>query len=331
MKVEQLGEVGLIQRLARRLTVGAGVIHGVGDDCAVVEGPPTWYQLVTTDMLLDGVHFRLPPMDAAPRPAGQRLPPMDAAPRLSGLPVGRAAPEAIGWKALACSVSDIAAMGGIPQYAVVSLGVPRGCAVERLERIYRGMQRMARHCGVSIVGGDTTRAPRLILAVTLVGRVERTRLLLRSGAREGDHLLVTGALGGAVRSGRHLTFTPRWQEVRAIGDRFPIHAMIDLSDGLASDLWHLATASRVGAVVEAAAIPRARGATLRSALTEGEDFELLFTVPAARSPALLAWAAGALRCGVTRIGEIVPAKQGVTVRQPSGARTPLLRGGYRHF
>ena len=303
MKVESLGEFGLIQRLAKQLKIGAGVIRGIGDDCAVVEGPPMWYHLLTCDMLLDGVHFRR---------AGTK-------------------PESIGWKALAVSVSDVAAMGGVPQYAVVSLGVPTGCAVEWLEKIYRGMQRMADQCGVSIVGGDTVRAPRLILDVTLFGRVERTRLVLRSSAREGDHVYVTGTLGGAVSSGRHLTFTPRWQEARAIGDRFPIHAMIDLSDGLAGDLHHVTTASRVGAVLEAAAIPRAKGATLNAALTEGEDFELLFTVPASVSPALAEWAAGALRCGITRIGEMVPARRGVTLRQPSGKTMPLKPAGYRHF
>lgn len=303
MNVESLGEFGVIQRLAKHLKVGAGVIRGVGDDCAVFEGPPTWYHLLTCDMLLDGVHFRR----------------------------GRAKPEQIGWKSLAASVSDIAAMGGIPQYAVVSLGVPKRCAVELLEGIYKGMQRMADRCGVSIVGGDTDRALRLTISVTLFGRVERTRLLLRSSAREGDHLLVTGTLGGAVKSGRHLTFTPRWQEARAIADHFPIHAMIDLSDGLSSDLRHLATASRVGAIVEAAAIPRAKGATLASALNDGEDFELLFTVPGSVSLALIEWASGMLRCGVTRLGEIVPAKQGVTLRHPTGQRVPLPAGGYRHF
>lgn len=230
MRVKSLGEFGLIQRLAKRLTVGPGVIRGIGDDCAVVEGPPMWYHLITCDMLVDGVHFRF----------------------------DRAKPDLIGWKALACSVSDIASMGGMPQFAVVALGIPKGAAVEKLDKIYQGLQRMADTCGVSIVGGDTVKAPRLTIDVTLIGRVERTRLALRSSAREGDHLLVTGTLGGAVTSGRHLTFTPRWQEARALGERFPIHAMMDLSDGLAGDLRHLTTASRVGAVVEEAAIPRSR-------------------------------------------------------------------------
>ena len=303
LRIERLGEFGLIQRLAKRLTLGPGVIRGVGDDCAVFEGPPAWYQLLTCDMLLDGVHFRLT----------------------------RDPPAAIGWKALACSVSDVAAMGGLPQYAVVALGVPAGCSVEKMEQIYRGLQKMADTCGVSIVGGDTDRARQFTINVTLLGRVERTRLVLRSSAREGDHLFVTGRLGGAVASGRHLTFTPRWQEARAIGDRFPIHAMIDLSDGLSSDLRHVTTASRVGALVEATAIPRARGASLRAALTEGEDFELLLTVPASISAALTEWAAGALRCGLTRIGEMVPASRGVTLRDPHGRRAPLAPGGYRHF
>ena len=289
--------------MAKHLKVGPGVIRGIGDDCAVFEGLPMWYQLLTCDMLLEGVHFRLP----------------------------GAKPEQIGWKALACSVSDIAAMGGIPQYAVVSLGVPKHCSVELLEKIYRGLQKMADACGVSVVGGDTDRAPRLTMDVTLLGRVERTRLVLRSSAREGDHLFVTGALGGAVKSGRHLTFTPRWQEARMIGDRFPIHAMLDLSDGLAGDLHHLTTASRVGAVVEATAVPRTRGATLSAAFTDGEDFELLLTAPASVSPGLLDWAAGTLRCGLTKIGEIVPAKQGVTLRQASGTRVPIKPGGYKHF
>ncbi|MBI4313397.1 MAG: thiamine-phosphate kinase [Candidatus Omnitrophica bacterium] len=303
MNVEKLGEFGLIERLSKKIKVGAGVVRGIGDDCAVVEGPPMWYHLFTCDMLLEGIHFKIPPMK----------------------------PEAVGWKAIAASVSDIGAMGGIPQYATVALGVPKRFRVETLEGIYAGMQRMADQCGVSIVGGDTNRSNQLTLGVSMFGRVERTRLSLRSSAREGDHIFVTGKLGNSFKSGKHLAFTPRWQEARAMADHFPIHSMMDISDGLSSDLNHLARASRVGAVVDAKLIPCAKGATLKSALEEGEDFELLLTAPASVSAQLAEWAAGMLQCGLTRIGEIVSSKQGVTLLQPTGKKVSLPPAGWRHF
>lgn len=303
MNVEKLGEFGLIERLSKKLKVGSGVVRGIGDDCAVVEGPPMWYHLFTCDMLLEGTHFKLPGMK----------------------------PEQIGWKAIACSVSDIAAMGGIPQYATVSLGVPKNCRVELLEGIYAGMQKMADACGVSIIGGDTDRAKQLTIDVAMFGRVERTRLSLRSSAREGDQIFVTGKLGNSFKSGKHLTFTPRWQEVRAIADHFPIHSMIDVSDGLSSDLHHLAKASRIGAVIDAKKIPLEKGATLKSALEEGEDFELLLTVPSSIAPQLTEWAAGALRCGLTQIGEVVSAKQGVMLVPLSGKKVPIKLAGFTHF
>ena len=160
--IRDLGETGLIRRLARRLPAAASVLLGVGDDAAVVRLPGGGQALLASDMLVEGVHF-----------TRARLP-----------------ARWIGWKALACNVSDIAAMGGLPQWAVVSLGVPPATSVRFVDELYEGLARCARRFGVAVVGGDTVRAPRVIVDVAIVGIVEPRRLTLRRGARVGDALYV---------------------------------------------------------------------------------------------------------------------------------------------
>jgi thiamine-monophosphate kinase len=205
---------------------------GIGDDAAVLRGPGNRRLLVASDMLIEGVHFRR----------------------------RGASPQQIGWKALACNVSDIAAMGGRPLWAVVSLGAPPSTPVRWVDGIYQGLARCARRFNVSLVGGDTVRAPVVVLDVAITGTVERSHLTLRSGARVGDALFVTGRLGGSLRSGRHLRVVPRLREAQVLLRRVRIHAMIDLSDGLASDLWQMSRASEVALRVEAARIPVSRAA-----------------------------------------------------------------------
>ncbi len=288
--------------LPKLFRAGRGVVCGIGDDCAVLKYTKSQYQLMTSDMLVEGIHFKQ-----------------------------RTSPSAIGWKALGVSVSDIAAMGGVPQSAVVSVGVPRRYSLKALRQLVGGMQSMASKAGVSVVGGDTVRAQRLTIDVAMLGVVEKKRLVLRSGARVGDTLFVTGKLGGAVRSGKHLKFTPRLKESRAIGKHFKIHAMIDLSDGLSGDLVHLTSSSGVGALIEARAVPRSRGVSLASALSEGEDFELLLAVPKRQASMLLRWSKKNLRCGLTAIGKVISKRGGVVLQSVSGATKPLMATGYRHF
>jgi thiamine-monophosphate kinase len=161
-------------------------------------------------------------------------------------------PEKIGRKALARCLSDVAAMGGKPVSAVVTLALPTDFEVTRVEKIYEGLNQLAAEYGVAIVGGETTTNPeRVLISIALLGTVSRGRALLRSGAKAGDAIFVTGQLGGSLR-GRHLDFEPRLAEARWLAENFAIHSMIDVSDGLASDLRHVLKASRVGAGVAGA-------------------------------------------------------------------------------
>ena len=280
--ISDLGEFGLIGQLRRQLRS-----RYIGDDCAVLPGAkPGQRLLYTCDPVVEGVHF-LPAT-----PARQ-----------------------VGWKAMARNLSDIAAMGGQPRWAVVSLGLRANTPVRYVQDLYAGMTAVARPFGCEIVGGDTTHVRReQFVVVALIGEVERRRLTLRSGAKPGDRIFVTGKLGGS-RAGKHLRFTPRLREARWLTAHFPIHAMLDISDGLASDLRRLVEASRVGVDIVSRQVPR--NGSLRAALTDGEDFELLFTVSAR--------AAGKLRSKFFEIGRVI-AQPGVFLDGQ-----PLLEKGYDHF
>ncbi len=235
----------------------------------------------------------------------------------------------IGWKALAANISDIAAMGGEPLCAVVSLGLPPTTPIAFVDALYDGLARCARRYGVAIVGGDTVRAARVTIDVAILGAVDRRHLALRSGARVGDALFVTGRLGGSLASGRHARFTPRVREARQLVRRIRVHAMMDLSDGLASDLWQMSRASRVVLRVEAARIPVSRaGRTVAHALNDGEDFELLFAV-GPRDVPRVPRRIGA--CPVTRIGSAVGRGVRAELLQPDGRISVLVPAGFRHF
>lgn len=296
-----LGEVRLIERLRRYAPVTASVRVGIGDDAAVLRGGGTDDWLLASDMLVEGVHFT------------RRQTP----------------PQWVGWKALACNVSDIAAMGGVPRFAVSSIGLPRATPLAWVEALYRGLRRCAARYGVALVGGDTVRAPRVVIDVAILGTVERGRAVLRSHARVGDDVFVTGRLGGSLASGRHARFAPRLREARWLVSHLPVHAMIDLSDGLASDLWQIARASRVTLRIEETRIPRSRAArSLRGALMDGEDFELLLTVPAAasrRMPASIG------RVPLTKIGTVTARGAAVQLVTHHGTIHPLTPTGFRHF
>ncbi len=299
--IATLGEVGLIDRLRRRIPVVPSVLVGIGDDTAVLRATRTKSLLFASDMLIEGVHFTR----------------------------GHLAPHWIGWKALACNISDIAAMGGVPKYAVVSLGLPRQVAVSFVDRLYHGLVRCARRFGVAIVGGDTVRAPCVVIDVAILGTVRPKHLVLRSGAKLGERVFVTGRLGGALAHHRHATFTPRLREAQWLVAHLPVHAMIDLSDGLASDLWQLARASRVTFQIHEDAIPVAQAAeTAWHALMDGEDFELLFTVPqriAPRVPAAIG------RLPLTEIGVVTAHGAGVELVRTDGRITSLIPKGFKHF
>ncbi|MBI2900031.1 MAG: thiamine-phosphate kinase [Planctomycetes bacterium] len=242
-----MSERALIRWIRGRLGKRGGrILVDSGDDAAVVrvDGDAA---LLKTDAVIDGVHF------------------------LSG----EAKPEEIGHKAIARSLSDIAAMGCVPTFAVVGMAVPRRATMPFLKRIFLGMNRTARRFDTCIVGGDLSSydGP-LAITVSLLGETRGLRPVTRAGARVGDRVLVTGPLGGSIR-GRHLTFTPRVREGLALNRHYDIHAMIDVSDGLVVDLGHVCEESGVAAVLYPDRVPRNR--TLEEALYDGEDYELLFT------------------------------------------------------
>jgi len=320
-----MGEFELIQRLTHRLPTNQSVVVGAGDDCAVLDlGAPDRLLLFKTDAVVRGIHFT------------------------SDTP-----PEKIGHKALARGLSDIAAMAGTPTAALITIGLPQKFDSAFVEKIYSGINALARRHGVAVVGGETTTNPeRILISVALVGFAARGKVLLRSGAKGGDAIFVTGELGGSL-AGKHLEFEPRLAEARWLADHFTVRAMIDLSDGLAGDLRHVLKASGVGAELLQTAIPISRAAKeltcsrprksaerppihvggdspLVAALTEGEDFELLFTVASKDAvPLLDAWKKQFPGLKLTCIGRIV-AGHTLTLRDKDGVR-PLTAEGYVHF
>jgi len=247
--LSKIGEDGLLQALTGHWKIdGAKVLVGTGDDCAVLRGEGrNHFLLFKTDAVVEGVHFSR-----------------------------KARPEEIGHKALARALSDLAAMGALPNAALVTLGLPPSEPVARVKAIYRGLERTAKRYGIQLVGGETTRARQLFLSIALLGECRGYKPVLRSGAKPGDFIFVTGRLG-ATQARKHLTFEPRLAEGQWLARRKIASAMMDLSDGLGADLPRLARASGVSFELNPKAIPLARGATLQMALNDGEDFELLFT------------------------------------------------------
>ncbi|MDB6021468.1 MAG: Thiamine-monophosphate kinase [Pedosphaera sp.] len=309
-----MNEFQLIGRLIPSLPTNPSLVVGAGDDCAVVDlGLPDRVVLFKTDAVVEGIHFTA----ATP-------------------------PEKVGHKALARCLSDIAAMAGTPNAALITLALPRNFDPAWVEQLYAGINALARQHGVSIAGGETTVNPeRILISVALLGTAPRGKCILRSGALAGDALFVTGELGGSL-AGRHLDFEPRLAEARWLADHFSVHAMIDLSDGLAGDLRHILKASHVGAELLATAIPISRTARLASkaessakppllaALTDGEDFELLFTVASRDAvPLLDAWKQQFPETKLTCIGKIIQG-EGLTIRDKTGTR-PVPQHGYVHF
>ena len=307
-------EFDLIHRLTLNLPTNESVVIGAGDDCAVLDvGAGEQLLLLKTDAVVEGIHF-----------------------------TGETAPEKIGRKALARCLSDIAAMAGTPTAALVTIGLPRKFDVAFVEKVYCGLNALARQYGVAIVGGETTTNPeRILISISLVGFVPRGKVLLRSGAKAGDAIFVTGELGGAL-AGRHLDFEPRLAEARWLAANFSVHALMDLSDGLAGDLRHILKASGVGAELLKRAIPVSRAAkqiakrgdaakpAVVAALTDGEDFELLFTVASRLAvPLLDGWKKEFPKLRLSCIGKIV-AGEGLRLRDGSGIR-PLNAHGYVHF
>lgn len=336
MKIKELGEFGLISRLMGAVpSHSENVVRGAGDDAAVLRAKAGQLTLITTDMLVEEVHFSL------------RYCPL----------------RSIGWKALAVNVSDIAAMGGVPTAAVISVGIPQHMEVEQIEQIYQGLGDCAAEYGVDIVGGDTVRSPdRLVINAALLGWVEPANVKYRSGAGPGDYILVTGPLGNsaaglhilhimdngltgdrvenfgeAVRS--HLYPRARVREGRILGGSGYVTSMNDISDGLASEVLEICMASGTGCELEAAKVPytgemaaisqKAGVSPMEWALYGGEDFELVFTVNQPGLDLVIAMLKQA-GCPPAVIGRITEPENGCLLVDKKG-KTALTAGGYNHF
>jgi thiamine-monophosphate kinase len=275
--------IALIQRL--NAAKAPGLVKGIGDDCAILRPNAGEDWLVTTDFLLEGVHFLRETHSAAD----------------------------CGWKALARGLSDIAAMGGTPRYAFVSLALAPWSDGRWVSDFYRGMQRLARRHRVVVAGGDLTRSDKVLCDIVVLGAVRRGRALCRNGAKPGDRLYVTGLLGGSALGlethkgaawKRHLRPEPRIEAGQILAARLKATACMDLSDGLALDLHRLCSASQCSAELNGS-LPVFPGASLQQALGGGEDYELLFAAPADRRiPASIAG------LSVTEIGRCVKGKSG---------------------
>ena len=304
--VSDLGEHALISRITQRLAMPSWVVVGPGDDAAVLRPERGALDVVTTDAIVEGVHF------------DRRFVP----------------PDAIGHRALAVNLSDLAAMGARPRAALLSFVLPDQLEVDDVDRMVEGLMRLAEQHRVALVGGNITRSPGpLMIDVTAIGSVKPRRVLTRAGARPGDEVYVTGTIGGAAkglntREGenfeRYLRPQPRVRMGMLLGRNRAATACIDLSDGLADGLRQIAAASAVGMTVEESSIPAADGAPEY----HSDDYELLFTVRPSRRGRLRAVKSQAGDLPITRIG-IVTRDRRVVLRTPSGERD--LPSGYEHW
>jgi thiamine-monophosphate kinase len=341
--ISAVGEFGLIERLRDVLGADApgALLQGIGDDAAVYRVGDGRVHVVTTDALVEGVHF-----DRTFTPV-----------------------RYLGWKAIAASVSDVAAMNAAPRYATVALALPNNLSVEGAEALYAGMREACTHYGLAVVGGDVAAAARLVLSVTVVGEAAEADVVYRRGARPGDLLCVTGDLGSAAAGLKVLLAGKQGFEAGGDGENAPSaqpdlhafayvierqlypqarldrvrhwrdrgvkpHALIDLSDGLASEVHHLCRAGAVGAVVEAGLLPihvqtfraaeRFEEVPLSLALYGGEDYELLFALPEAEAKKLD-------ENTYAVVGQVVEPEAGVSLRLPEGEVIPLEARGFQHF
>ena len=293
--LRELGEDGLLAQILPQLKQNSRVVAGAGDDCAAVKfrGAKKWL-LLKSDCVVEGIHF-----------------------------VAGSSARAVGWKAMMRGLSDFAAMSGVPQFALITLIIAGKKQVRWVCDLYRGLNQAARYFDVAIVGGETsdTDGPSIVI-VSIAGFVEANRCILRSGGKANDDLFVTGKLGGSVRR-RHLNFVARVKEARWLAANFKVHAMMDLSDGLGADLPRLARASRLGFSVDQGALPVSRGCTVQQAISDGEDYELLFAI-SRRDRARLerTWRRKFPKLGLTRIGYL---------HQRSKIKDQTFLRGYVHF
>lgn len=327
MKINQIGEFGLIDLIRKKIfSKDQQVIVNIGDDAAVIKSSPDRLLIFTTDTMVEKVHFDLSYFTF----------------------------EEIGWKAMVANLSDVAAMGGLPTYALVTVGLPRSMQAGDVLSIYKGASRIAKRHNCKIIGGDTTLVPRdIFISIALLGEVEKGSLVTRGGAKKGDIICVTGKLGEAqagleylkkhgrrnpVLVRKHLKPEPRIGQARILVRNLKVNSMIDISDGLSSELLHLTQESKLGAVIYEQNVPISPKCTklasllnrvpLNWALSSGEEYELLFTVDK-RDQAKIAKVKSEVDVSV--IGEMVAERGGVRLVRRSGRIRDLKRSGFVHF
>jgi len=329
MELRGIGEFGLIHRIRKWINSSdPALIQGVGDDVAVIE-MGTKVLLATTDMLIEGIHFDLSWMDPYP----------------------------LGRKSLAVNLSDIASMGGIPKYYLISIGLPKNLPISFISSFYRGLKQEAKRFQVQLIGGDTSLSQKIIINICLLGEGEKGNLLFRKGAKVGNDLFVSGKLGDAALGlkilqekrqikgseglvKKHLSPCPRVKLGQAIAKYHLATAMIDVSDGLLIDTSHLLEESGVGALIWEDRIPLSglhrkwvrsfSKDPFRFALSGGEDYELLFTASSNLREKMTSLARS-FKIPITRIGEILPKKEGFHIIRKDGKDYSPSHLGFEHF
>ena len=333
-RVGDIGEFELIRLLTDDISPDVQTIVGVGDDCAVYEIGKKRYLLATCDMLIEDVHF------------SRRT----------------ASPFLIGCKAIACSLSDIAAMGGRPLFTLISIGLPESMSEEFVQDLYIGVRSMCRDHGLALVGGDTVRSPdKMVIDVSMVGDCPKGKFILRSGAKAGDAIVVTGCLGDSAAGldlldgnrtepdterrseliEAHLAPEPQTEQGIFLTEGFGVHSMIDISDGFTGDLAHICESSKLGARIWVDKIPISetleefcRGARLDPldyALSGGEDYELLFTLPRQGLERLMREWSEEFDVPLFHIGEMDNTVKGICLLAENGSERPLESRSFEHF
>ena len=333
MNINEVGEFGFIEQLKKRYVPwDKSIIKGIGDDVGVFERDENSVVLITTDMLIEDIHFRLKDIS----------------------------PYDLGFKSLAVNLSDIAAMGGIPQTACVSLAVPENISFEFLMNFYEGMEPLLEEFNVMLIGGDTNRSPKgFVINVVVTGIMKKDEIIYRSGARAGDIIMTTGYLGDSscgldILFGKidtdesyrnyfynaHVKPRPHIREGRLLAESGCASALIDISDGLASDLKHICEDSGVGAVIYQDAVPMSERLEklasekniniLDYALFGGEDYCLLAVIPAEKKEAIMNTFNEKESVQLFEIGEIVQGSS-IEIGNKSGERNVLLKKGFSHF
>lgn len=305
-KLRDIGELKLIEKFRSIYKIAKHTIKGIGDDAAVIKiSGRNELLLFTCDTLVEGIHFLMPDT------AGFK----------------------IGWKAMGAGLSDIAAMGGEPVSAVISLAMPSGTDAKFVNELIKGINSLAHRFSVDIVGGDTVSSPKaIVISVSVIGIAPREKVVFRSGAKVGDKILVTGALGGSIFK-KQFNFIPRIKEAQWLTLHGRINAMMDITDGLSLDLYRLITKSKVGAKLWKESIPISADAyktenAFESALNDGEDFELLIVTS---DPEKLIKKWKNKNVPLTVIGEITRERGKIKLINKYGKTKRIIPRGYEHF